>query len=138
VASKRGKTVNRDEWRGRLENARAFLKSAEDLLGLAEISTNCNPVISSAINASIAFTDAITIKFAGIQNTGDHGGAPAALRNALGKRADKHQISRLTRLLSRKDSAQYGHRAASYDEASAALQLARRFAEWAESELLRP
>lgn len=130
--------MNKDEWRGRRDNARAFLSSAEKLLALAEVGTNCNPIISAAINACIAFTDAVTIKYAGIQNTGDHGIASRALRNALGNRADKGQLTRLTRLLSRKDDSQYGHRSASYEDAASILEQARRFAEWAEAELLRP
>jgi hypothetical protein len=47
-------------------------------------------------------------------------------------------LTRLTRLLSRKDDSQYGHRSASYEDAASILEQARRFAEWAEAELLRP
>jgi hypothetical protein len=130
--------VPREQWTGRLENARAFLQAAQQLLELAEESSIGNPVITQAIDSAVAFADAVTIKFGGIQNTRDHKGLTGALRTAIGARLPSPQEKRLAGLLSWKDDAHYGHRAAGMDEARAVVQQAERFAEWAESELARP
>lgn len=132
------KRVSRDEWSGRLANARAFLKAASDLLALAEVDANGNPMIVHAVNAAIAFADALTIRYASIQNAQDHGAVMQALKMALGGRADVQQLNRLGRILSYKDDAQYGHRMASLAEAEAVVQQVRRFSEWVEAELMRP
>jgi hypothetical protein len=138
VARGSWKVVSESEWRGRQHNARAFLKAAEDLLEMAEESSIGNPIITQVIDSAIAFADAVTIKFAQIQNVVDHRGLPKTLKAAIGGRFPREQEQRLTRLLSWKDDAHYGHRAASLDEAKSVKLQADRFAEWAEAELARP
>ena len=134
----RAKKVPSDEWRGRLANARAFLQAAGELLTLAEEGSNGNPIMSQAINAAIAYADALTIRFAGVHNTGAHQDAPRALRQALGERADAAQLQRLVRIIARKDAAQYGHRRATMEEARQLVEQCERFAAWAEQLLAVP
>jgi len=138
VAKGSCKVVSESEWRGRRQNARAFLKAAQDLLQIAEESSIGNPILTQAIDAVIAFSDAVTIKFAQIQNIGDHRQLIKTMQAAIGARFPREQEQRLTRLLSWKDDAHYGHRAASVQEAKAVALRAERFAEWAERELARP
>jgi hypothetical protein len=138
VVKKSWKVVPEAEWRGRLANARAFLKAGQDLLEMAEDSSIGNPILTQAIDAVIAFADAASIKFGQIQNTADHRGLAKTLKAAIGTRFPRAQEQRLGKLLSWKDDAHYGHRAASVAEASKVIQLAERFAEWAEAELARP
>ncbi len=132
------KTVSESEWKGRLDNARAFLQAGRDLLDMAEETSIGNPIITQAIDSAIAFGDAVSIKFGRIQNAVDHRGLGKTLKTAIGARFPKEQDQRLGRLLSWKDDAHYGHRAASVNEARSAVQQAERFAEWAEAELARP
>ena len=134
----RQRKVSSDEWRGRLDNARAFLQSAHDLLALAEAGGNGNPIMSQAINAAVAYADALTIRAAGIHNTGAHQNVPLALRQALGERADADQVQRLGRIIARKDATQYGHRHAGIDEARPLVEQCGRFAAWAEQLLATP
>lgn len=134
----RAKKVPSDEWRGRLANARAFLEEARDLLMFAEDGGNGNPIMSQAINAAIAYADALTIRSAGVHNTGEHRNAPLALRQALGERADAAQVQRLGRIIARKDATQYGHRRATIDEARQLVEQCERFAMWAEQLLAVP
>lgn len=51
-----------DEWRGRRDNGRAFLGGAKALRDRADEGSNGNPIMSQAINAAIAFADALTIR----------------------------------------------------------------------------
>lgn len=94
--------------------------------------------MSQAINAAIAFADALTIRFSTTHNAGQHDMATTSLRKALGDRADPAQIQRLGRIIGRKDAAQYRHRKSSLDEARDLLELSERFAEWAERILTTP
>lgn len=132
------KAVSESEWRGRLDNARAFLQAGRDLLEMAEGTSIGNPIMTQAIGSAIAFADAVTIKFGRIQNAVDHKGLSKTLKTAIGARFPKEQDQRLGRLLGWKDDAHYGHRAASVEEARSVVQQAERFAEWAEAELARP
>jgi hypothetical protein len=130
--------VPRDQWKGRLENARAFLRAAQDLLALAEAGRSSNPVITEAIDATIAYGDAVAIRFGGLQNATDHNNLGRTLRQAIGARFTPSQEQRLGRILGEKDEAAYGHHAATVSEAGEVVRLAERFAEWAEAELGRP
>ena len=127
-----------DEWRGRRGAGRDFLAAAMALLDLADEGSNGNPIMSQAINAAIAFADALTIRFSGTQNAGEHANASRALERALGDRADATQVQRLARILGRKDAAQYGHRQSTLDEARHLVEQCERFAEWAERILAAP
>lgn len=124
--------VPAEEWRGRLANARAYRKAAHDLLELAE-EGNGNPIMSNAIHASIAYADAITIRVGGIQNAKAHRDIVQNLRRVLGDRADGPQLTRLARIVGRKDPVQYGHRPATIEEARQLVEQSDRFAEWAEA-----
>jgi hypothetical protein len=120
-----------------LQNARDFLQAARDAAALAEASANGNPIMSQVVLAVIAYGDALTIRFGGIQNEHDHRQLVRALRYTLGNAADAEQLTRLGRIIGRKDQIQYDHRTASLDEARGLLEQAERFAVWAERELLR-
>lgn len=93
--------------------------------------------MSSALRAVIAYGDALTIKHGGIKNAQDHNRLPRALKQALGQRAEKKQLHRLRRLLGQKNEIDYHHRDMDLAEAQRFLKRARRFARWAEEELLR-
>jgi hypothetical protein len=130
--------VRRDEWKGRLENARAFLRAAQDLLALAEAGRSSNPIITEAIDATIAYADTVAIRFGGIQNATDHNNLGRTLKQAVGARFTRQQEQRLGQILGEKDEAAYGHHSATASEAREIVRLAERFAEWAEAELGRP
>lgn len=131
------RTVPSTEWRGRLSKARAYLEAARSGVAMAEETSIGDPIISSAILATIAFGDALTIRFASIQNDRNHAGLSRTLARALGKRAAE-QLRRVDRILGEKDDTQYGHRVHSLAEARAILTQVERFAEWAEVELAQP
>jgi len=94
--------------------------------------------MSPAIHAAIAFADALTIRFSGTQNAGEHRNITLALQRALGDRADAVQVQRLTRIISRKDATQYGHRQSTLEEARHLVEQCERFAAWAERVLAAP
>jgi hypothetical protein len=123
---------------GRLKVARAYLKAAQDEAALAEDGTIGNPIISQIVIAAIAYTDALTAKFAGNINQQDHGGATKVLRDALGNRLPSGQATRLRRILDEKDASQYGARLKTKADAERLLAQLVEFAKWAEAELSRP
>ena len=127
-----------DEWRGRRDNGRDFLASAKASRDLADEGSNGNPIMSQAISAAIAFADALTIRFSGTQNAGEHRNVTHVLQRALGRRADAAQMQRLARIIGRKDAAQYGHRRSTLGEARHLVEDCERFAEWAEQVLAVP
>lgn len=127
--------VPRENWHGRLKNARDQLRSAHHLLDLAAADTNGNPAMSAALLGVIAYADALSIKSAGIQNSDDHGQLPRALQRALGERLPNDQRERLGRLLSQKNEIQYTHRSTTLKEAKTFMEQADRFARWAEQML---
>ena len=127
-----GRKTSAEAWRGRRDNGRAFLAAAKALRDLADEGSNGNPIMSQAINAAIAFADALTIRFSGTKNTGEHSNVSVVLRRALGDRADPTQLQRLQRVVGRKDATQYGHRQGTLDEARQLVEQCERFAEWAE------
>ncbi len=121
-----------------MRKARAFLKASEDGLELADEHGPGDPIMSNAVLAAIGFADALSMKFAGTKNDDDHSELPRTLRRALGNRLPKAQERRLARILSLKNEIQYEHRTASVQEARDLLVQVRRFAEWAETEFVRP
>jgi hypothetical protein len=131
------KHVDRDQWRDRREVARGFLQAALQALEIAEEGQDGNPIMSNALLAAIAYADALTVKFGGIQNKGDHSKIGDALLDALGDRALKEQLTRLTRLIRKKNQIQYGFEESSITEAREYVAHAERFAAWAEAELAR-
>lgn len=123
---------------GRLRLARAYLKAARTELAVADPADLGNPAMSQIVNAAIAFTDALTARYAGLVNRKEHLGAVKALRDALGNRLPAAQESRLRRILSEKDEVQYGAKIKTELEARRLLDLLEEFALWAEAEMQRP
>jgi hypothetical protein len=123
---------------GRLRLARAYLKAARTELAATEKGDIGNPAMSQIVNAAIAFTDALTARYAGRANRQDHAAAVKALRDALGNRLPMAQETRLRRILSEKDEVQYGAKAKTDVEARRLLALLEEFAAWAELEVARP
>lgn len=128
---------DRSQWSGRRNAGRAHLKTARDALAVADEGDDGRLIVQGAILAAIAYGDALTIRIAGIKNGNDHQRLPDAVRRALGNRAPQSELTRLSRLLKRKDDSAYGHRALTLDDARSALQQAEAFAAWAEAELIR-
>jgi len=131
------KQVDRDRWRGRREIARGFLQAALKELDAAEEGQIGNPIMSNALLAAIAYSDALTVKFGGILNKGDHAKIVDALRDALGDRAIKEQLTRLSRLIKKKNQIQYAFEDSTIIEACEYVAQVERFATWAEAELAR-
>jgi len=123
---------------GRLRLARAYLKAARTEAAVADAGDIGNPIMSQIVNAAIAFTDALTAKYAGRTNQQDHSAAVKALRDALGNRLPAAQETRLRRILGEKDEVQYGTRAKTSAEAERLLAHLEEFVAWAEEELRRP
>lgn len=128
---------DRDEWSGRRDAGRAHLKAARNALVVADEGDDGRLIVQGAILSAIAYGDALTIRIAGIRNGTDHQRLPDTLRHALGNQVPKGELTRLSRLLARKDESAYGHRALSLTDARACVGNAEAFAGWAESELVR-
>lgn len=128
---------DRGEWTGRRDAGRALLKTARNALAVADEGDDGRLIVQGAILSAIAYGDAITIKVAGIKNGADHRRLPDTVRHALGNRVPQGELTRLSRLLKRKDDSAYGHRAMTLDDARAAVAQAETFATWAEGELAR-
>lgn len=127
---------DRAEWTGRRDAGRAHLKSARNALGVADKGYDGRLIVQGAILSAIAYADAVTIGVAFIRNVADHQRLPDTVRHALGNRVLKGELTRLSRLLKRKDDSAYGHRALTLADASAAIAQAEQFATWAEGELV--
>jgi len=130
------KSVDGPFAKGRLANARAYLEAAEAAAMLAQPGDNANPIISHVVNAAIAYTDALTARHGGRVNQKDHAAAVKALRDALGNRLPKAQQNRLSKILKRKDEAQYGARHAPLTRGIELLKELHEFARWAEAALM--
>src|SRR5580693_4190371 len=102
---------------GRLANARAFLHSAREAFALAGPDANGNPICTLAVNAAIAYTDALTSKFKSKANRQDHSAGVALLRESLGNRITQKQINQLTSILSVKDDVEYGPKVGRMEQA---------------------
>ena len=130
--------VDRDQAHGRRRNAQDYLDSARSLLALAEPDANGNPIMSNALLAVIAYADALSIHFGGIQNADDHSAVVETVKAAMGAAADSGHVTRLQRLIRQKNQIQYDHRTATVEQARAFMEQAERFARWAEESLARP
>lgn len=129
------KKVDPADARGRLDNARAHRRAAEDALALLGEGDNTNPVRSLAVIAAIAYADALTARFGGVLNRQDHGAAVQTLRNVLGNRLLNERARDFTRILEQKDEAHYGVRRGRQSEAQVTIQALQRFGDWAEAML---
>jgi hypothetical protein len=122
---------------GRLENARAYLAAAADLLELTDPGSNTNPILSHVVTAAIGYADALTAKYGGSINQKDHAGIVRLLRDALGNRLPLKQARRLEAILGIKDEVQYGVRSGRHSEATRLVSELKEFAAWAEDEFGR-
>lgn len=115
------------------DQGRIFLDAANALASQARGNESYGSAIALlVVHASIAFTDSLTIGFAGRKSTGIHAQAGHLLTAALGARLPTTERQRLARLLSEKDSIAYQGRYYPLDEARKLLVGAQRFAAWAE------
>ncbi len=121
----------------RLRIARGFLKEARNSAAFADPGDFGNATMSTVIHCAIAYADALTAKFKGQVNQGDHQGVIKLLRVALGKDLPDKQEANLRSLLEQKDEVQYGARLLSRAEADRSLERLEQFAVWAEELLLR-
>lgn len=122
---------------GRLAVARGYLKEARNSNAWADPGDIGNPSISTIINCAIAYADALTAKYRGEINQGDHGAVVKLLRAALGKELPNRQEANLKALLEQKDEVQYGSRSKTRDDAERALERLEEFVAWAETQLLK-
>jgi hypothetical protein len=137
VRSGSAKNVEPGHGANRLAIGRSFLLAAKQQSIIAEEGTIANPIASTIINGAIAYTDALTAKFAGKVNQQDHSAATKVLRGVLGDRFPKSQETRLTRLLSNKDQVQYSGRFVNLSDATFMLEQLEEYARWVESEYSR-
>lgn len=122
---------------GRLAVARGYLKEARNSNAWADPGDIGNPSISAIINCAIAYADAMTAKYRGEINQGDHAGVVKLLRAALGKELPNRQEGNLRALLEQKDEVQYGSRSKTREDAERALERLEEFVAWAETQLLK-
>lgn len=128
--------VDPDFWRGRLKQGKDYRRHAQDAADLAGTdTTNGNPLISQLVLSAMAYADAITARFAEVVNQQDHGAAPRLLREVMREKLPAPQERRYRRILSYKDTVQYGARETPMQEALALLQELHQFADWAEQTL---
>jgi hypothetical protein len=120
---------------GRLVIARGFLKDARNSNLVADAGDIGNPVMSTVVNCAIAYADALTAKFRGEINQGDHQAVIKLLRAALGNDLPSKQEANLRALLEQKDEVQYRSRAKTRSDAERALARLEEFAAWAEERL---
>lgn len=120
-----------DSWSAVLANAEQQLLAAQNALALVDPAGNAKPVAAAAVIAAIGFGDALCIWRGGVVNSHQHDRLPDLLGTLLGRSADQAQLTRLRRILSRKNAAQYGAVTWTYEEASAYLEQVERFATWA-------
>ena len=122
-------------WQDVLANAEQQLIAAQNALALADSGSNAKPVAAAAVIAAIGFGDALSVQCGGATNAQQHDRLPDLLRQLLGRDADATQIAtqmtRLGRILSKKNAAQYGGTYWTYDEARDYLEQTERFAAWA-------
>ncbi len=137
VRSRPGKKTDAAYVSARLAVARAYLKDARNSNEWADLGDLGNPSIATSITCAIAYADAITAKYRGEINQGDHAAVIKLLRAALGNAFPKHQEANLRTLLEQKDEVQYGVRTKSRDDAAQALVKLEDFAAWAETQLLK-
>ena len=115
--------------------AKAFRRAAHNEAELGEDGDAGNPIIALIVAAAVAYTDALTARFAQRVNQQDHAAATKGLRAALRERLPKAQETRLARILSQKEDAQYNPRILRMGDAIKLLGDLEKFATWAESEL---
>jgi hypothetical protein len=119
----------------RLRLARAYREAAEAGYALLDEGEPGNPVVSNAILSAVAYADAVTARYLGEVNQQDHSAAPKLLRKALGAALPRAQERRLSQLLQLKDTAQYGSRIMTREQARSSVEALGLFAAWAEERM---
>lgn len=131
MTPRRGPTrESSDNWTEYLARADEFLESAHEMLAMSDGDGRAKVVAASAIHAAIAFGDALTVAKLGVTNKQNHNRLPQLVAEAAGKSIDEAQIARLSRILSRKDQADYGARPWLRDDAEKLTRDVERFATW--------
>lgn len=69
--------------RSTAQSAQRYLKAARTEAAMADVVDIGNSVMSQIVNAAMAYTDALTAKYAGRANQKDHAAAVKVLRDAL-------------------------------------------------------
>lgn len=116
--------------------ARTLLRTAEDLSALAD-GRYGNALAILGVHAAIAYTDALTVAYRGLESTdGDHAQAAAVLQHALGSGAPADQVRRLRGILGAKSHASYSGTFYTLEEGERLLAQVRLYAAWA-TEMLR-
>jgi hypothetical protein len=116
-----------------LRVARALHSTASDLRELADDrDTYGNAMAIVAIHAAIAYADALSIAFREIKSIdGNHSMAVAALRHALGRRAEPRQCRRLEHIIDQKNAVSYQGEYYTLEAAKLVVNEVDTFAEWA-------
>lgn len=125
----------RDPWQSFRDNARIHLRDAENKLALLDEGANAKGVAADAVLAAIAYGDALTVQRLGLHNVDDHRALPDLVHRALGLDTVAEQVTRLRRIISKKNEAHYGGGMWSREIAEDYLTQVRRFANWAEAML---
>lgn len=124
------RAVSRDDSKRYLSNAEEHLAAAQEMLDISSDDSRAKAAAMQAVHAAIAFGDALTAARLGLVNTENHQQLPALVRTAAGKSAINDQISRLQRIMSRKDQADYGPARWHREDAHDLVVQVERFAAW--------
>lgn len=127
--------VDKSQARSYLNKANGFKAAAEALLAQPTVHGSAIAVLCTT--AAIAYSDAVTIHFAGVKSKGEHKQAAKLLSTVTdpGSAEDKLAIGHFTALLSRKDQIAYADDSIPPHEGSDFLKRLQRFADWAERRL---
>ena len=125
--------VPRANYRNYLRKSDEFFRSAEQALERGD----WDAAVSHAIHATVCSADALAVFYSGSRSAGES--HEEALRQLAGLRVDRKELDRnlahLRALLQLKTTAEYEDRLLGDGEASASLQHAERFREWAAAKL---
>ncbi len=125
----RTRPVPRANYRNYLRKSDEFFRSAEQAMTRGD----WDAAVSHAIHATVCASDALAVFYSGGRSAGES--HEETLRQLAGLRVDRKELDRnlahLRALLQLKTTAEYEDRLLAEGEASASLQLAERFRDWA-------
>jgi hypothetical protein len=137
---KLGSTTTEDPSRAvkYLAIGRSLHRNSHELEAISE-SRYGNGLAIIAIDAAIAYTDALTIAYRGIKSQdGDHARAADVLAHALGqKREHTPQVNRLRRILQAKSDVSYSGQYYTLEDGKRIAAEVTEFAGWAEEMLAK-
>jgi len=117
--------------RARFKKAERDHSSAETLLALKiDEHEPADDVAKLIIQAAIAYTDAVTAEYGGEIAQGRHTESAKVLRDALGNRLPKEQETRLGRLITHKETVEYGARETTVKQVQQLQLDLDRYASW--------